>query len=71
MEGSDHQPASVLGRAIAWVAAERALLDLRTAEAYESAHLKGSSSLPYSLLLVRSASPHLFHVVELYGHGLR
>lgn len=47
------QPASVLGRAIAWVAAERALLDLRTAEAYESAHLKGSSSLPCSLLLVR------------------
>jgi rhodanese-related sulfurtransferase len=57
----------VLGRAIAWVAAERALLDLRTAEAYESAHLKGSSSLPYSLLLVRSTSPsHLFHVVELH-----
>jgi hypothetical protein len=52
-----HKPASVLGCAIAWVAEGRALLDLRPAEAYEIAHLKGSSSLPYPLLLPRSACP--------------
>lgn len=54
-------PASVLERAIAWAAAGRALLDLRAVEVYEAAHLKGSTSLPFSLLLQRGMSPQETH----------
>lgn len=42
--------------AVAWTKDQRPLLDLRPREAFQRAHLKGSTSLPYALLLHRGAS---------------
>lgn len=45
--------------AVAWTKDQRPLLDLRPREAFQRAHLKGSTSLPYALLLHRGACPPL------------